>query len=434
MGSRRSFLRNLLALALLTIFGTKISGRSCYAGSAAPSPDNPGHPAGSNSITITNSLVSVEHCNDYKEEEVYNAVRRSLAAIGYIIPSGKSVLVKPNIMAQNKPDQCTITHPAVVAAVCRIFAENNCSVTVGESSAFYQGGGTEEGFVTSGIAEAAAKYGAKILAFEATNLRKITTGMVLNPFYLTEAVFTHDIVIDLPKLKLHQLARYTGALKNTYGCIPGGTKQLYHKLYQARDDYQEFWGKPVVDVYQAVEPDLVILDGIVGLDKNGPAANGEPHQTGVILSSLNGAALDIAACRMIGFDPLWVPAVAEAVRRGLADPAGVKIIGRLPSVPYDKLPDLEKKTGLAKKVDDYLFDQLIVTPEINMAACIKCGECIKRCAVAAIAPDKEDFPVIDYGKCIRCYCCEKYCPHGAVALRGGGVNHLIRAVRAIIGM
>lgn len=365
---------------------------------------------------------------------MHAAVRRSLDAIGYTVPSGKKILLKPNILAQNKPEQCATTHPAFVAAVCRIFTENNCDVTVGESSAFYQGGGTEEGFITSGIADAARRHNAKLLAFEATDLRKITSGKTLNPFYLTDAVFTHDIVVNLPKLKLHRLARFTGALKNTYGCIPGGTKQLYHKLYQARDDYQAYWGKPIVDVYQAVNPDLVIMDGIYGLDKDGPAANGEPRQTGVILASANGAALDIAACRMIGFDPLWVPAVAEAVGRGMADPFGLKITGKLPSVPYTRLPDLEKKKGLAQKVDDYMFDQLLVKPVIDRSTCVKCSKCIERCAPGAISAGKNDFPFINDRICIRCYCCEKYCPYGAIHLHGSGANHLIRAVRAITGI
>lgn len=433
MESRRHFVRNLLALALLAAFGTRLHFRSPQAQAQEPGPNlqSPGFPG---PVRNDHHLVHVEKCDNYRTEEVYEALRRSLSAIGYPVPSGKKVLLKPNILAQNKPHQSTTTHPSVVAAACRIFAEKGCSVTIGESSAFYQGGGTEEGFVTSGMAEVANKYGAKLLAFEATDLRKITSGRVLNPFYLTDAVFNHDVIVNLPKLKVHRLARYTGALKNTYGCIPGGTKQLYHKLYQSREDYQTFWGKPLIDVYQAVDPHLVILDAIFGLDKDGPAANGEPRPTGVMLASLNGAALDIAACRMIGFDPLWVPAVSEAINRGMSSPDALTLSGKLPYVPYTKLPDLEKKTGLARKVDDYMFDQLIVTPAINKTLCNKCNQCIRRCAPQAISTDRNGFPLISLASCIRCYGCEKYCPTGAITLHGGGVNHLIRAVRVLTGI
>lgn len=433
MKSRRNLLRNLIAPTILTAFDKKLHSKIDSAGAAVYN-QTQRETAQRKPVRSADDRVSIEHCDKYDEDEIYAAIRHSLTAIGYKVPSGKSVLLKPNVLAQNKPEQATTTNPAIVGAVCRIFAEKNCTLTIGESSSFYQGGGTEEGFITSGIAAVAEKYSARLLAFESTNLQKITSGQTLNPFYLTEAVFTHDIVVDLPKLKLHRLGRYTGAIKNIYGCIPGGTKQIYHKLYQARDDYQDFWGKPLVDIYQAVSPDLAILDGIIGLDKDGPAANGEPRQTGVILTSRNGAAADIAACRMIGFDPLWVPAVAEAVRRKLADPLNIKIIGKLPSIPYTKLPDLRKKTGFAKKVDDYLFDQLIVEPVINISSCNQCGECIRRCAPAAISAEKNGFPIINDRICIRCYCCEKYCPQGAITLSGGGVNHLIRAVRMITGI
>ncbi|MGL4370826.1 MAG: DUF362 domain-containing protein, partial [Spirochaetota bacterium] len=326
------------------------------------------------------------------------------------------------------------THPAVVGALCRLFAEHGCSVTIGESSAFYQGGGTAEGFITSGMAAVAEKYGAQLLDFETTEMRKITSGQALNPFYITEAVFEYDLVVDCPKLKLHRLARYTGALKNLYGCIPGGAKQIYHMLFQGRDDYQQYWGEAIADVYEAVSPALCVMDAVVGLDRDGPAANGEPRQTGVILASTNGAALDIAACRMIGFDPLWVPAVKAAVDRGYADPQSITVKGDLPELQYVKLPDAEKKTGLAKKLDDYMFEQLIVEPQIDRSLCTKCGKCISCCAPCAIAAGRKGFPEIDYSKCIYCYGCSHYCPYKAITLHGGIVNHLIRAGRALTGI
>lgn len=137
---------------------------------------------------------------------------------------------------------------------------------------------------------------------------------------------------------------------------------------------------------------------------------------------------------MIGFDPLWVPAVYEAIRRGMADPSRVRISGELPSVPYTKLPDREKKMGLAKKVDDYRFDQLLVESVIDLSFCTKCNNCIQRCAAGAITFRKDGFPLINDRTCIRCYCCEKYCPYNAITPHGGGVNHLIRAVRVIMGI
>lgn len=376
--------------------------------------------------------VSVRNCRSYDPEEVYASIKAGLDDINFRIKEGTSVLIKPNILAQNTPDQCATTHPAVIDAVCRLLKEHNCKITIGESSAFYQGGGTREGFVTSGIADVASRYGAELLPFEATRLRKIESGKALNPFHISEAPFMHDLVINIPKMKIHRLARYTGAIKNTYGFIPGGTKQLYHKLFQERPDYKEFWGIPLNDVFEAVRPGLNIMDAVYGLDEDGPAANGEPKFTGLILISANAAALDITACRIMGFDPQRVPAVREAVNRKSVNPDQVKVIGELPLIPYVKLPDEKPSTGISKKIDDYMFDQLLVEPELDEDKCTKCGVCIRDCAVSAIKEGDEGYPEFNMNACIRCYCCSEYCPHDAIYLHGGVVNHIIRGIRSMM--
>lgn len=378
------------------------------------------------------AIVSIEKCPGYEPDDVYRALKRALDAIGFRVPEKKRVLLKPNIIAQNTPRQATTTHPSVIEAVCRVFSEKNCIITIGESSAFYQGGCTRLGFDTSGIAEAGRKYGAEILPFEATLLKKITGGKVLNPFYITQAIFDCDLVVNLPKLKLHRLARYTGAIKNTYGCVVGGTKQIYHTLFQERSDYQEYWGKALVDVYEAVNPGLTIMDAIIGLDRDGPAANGTPRFTGLLLASENGAALDVAACGVIGFDPCWVPAVREALERGLATVDTIRIAGELISVPYVKLPDVKKKTGISKKLDDHVFEQFIVTPVLDESGCDKCNACVEKCAPRAIQLKTNGYPHVDLTKCIHCYCCSEYCPKKAITLSGGLTNHLIRGLRQVM--
>ncbi len=380
----------------------------------------------------TGDAVSVRRCASYNLEEVYAAVKNGLNDIGFRIRKGSAVLVKPNILALYTPDQCATTHPAVVDAVCRLLSENNCRITIGESSAYYQGGGTREAFITSGIAAVAEKYSAALLPFEATKLRRIETGKALNPFHISEAAFSFDLIVNMPKMKVHRLARYTGAVKNNYGFIPGGTKQLYHKLFQHRRDYKEYWGIPIADVYEAVNPGLNIMDAVYGLDKDGPAANGTPKQTGIILLSGSGAALDVIACRLMGFDPEWVPAVREVLKRKLTDPSTIRITGDLPLIPYIKLPDEAPSTGLLKKAGDYMFDQFIVEPRVDKARCSRCGICMNDCPVSAIREGPEGYPVFNYSECIYCYCCSEYCPHSAIYLHGGIVNHIIRGVRCIL--
>ncbi len=431
--SRRDFTSTLIAVFLAILYMITIPVRKVKHMSAHAAENKPTRKPGTVVKKKTGRfLVSVEPCSSYNPEKTYQSVRKALQAIRFKTSRGMKVLLKPNIIGQNTPGQATTTHPGVVEALCRFFTDYNCIISIGDSSAFYQGGGTMAGLESSGIAAVAKKYGATLVPFETTRLRKITTGAYLNPFFVSEAVFDHDLVVNLPKLKVHRLARYTGAIKNMYGCVAGGSKQLYHKQFQHRDNYQGLWGGPIVDVYEAVSPGLTVMDAVIGLDKDGPAANGEPRFTGLILASESGPALDVIACRIIGFDPAWVPAVREAIDRGLVSPDSIEVIGMIPSIPYAKLPDLKIATGMLQKVDDYFFDQFIVSPFISRKKCTRCDACITGCAVKAISYDRDRLPVIDSGSCIHCYCCESYCGQGAISLKGSAVNMLMRGIRHII--
>jgi uncharacterized protein (DUF362 family)/Pyruvate/2-oxoacid:ferredoxin oxidoreductase delta subunit len=431
--TRRNYLRKLVAVFLATLYMITIPVRKVRYMSTHAAEKKPSRIRKSAAPKKAWSrLVSVEPCSSYNPEKTYLALQKALQAIRFKAPRGSKVLLKPNIIAQNTPDQATTTHPGIVEALCRFFTDHNCSISIGDSSAFYQGGGTAAGLDSSGIAAVAKKYGAALVPFETTRLRKITSGAYLNPFYVTEAVFDHDLVVNLPKLKVHRLARYTGAIKNMYGCVVGGTKQIYHKQFQHKDNYQELWGGPIVDVYEAVSPGLTVMDAVIGLDKDGPAANGEPRFTGLILASESGPALDVIACRIIGFDPAWVPAVREAIGRKLVTPGDITVKGTIPSIPYAKLPDLKIATGMLQRVDDYFFDQFIVSPAINRKKCTRCDACITGCAVKAISYDRDRLPVIDGGSCIHCYCCESYCGQGAISLKGSAVNMLMRGIRNIM--
>lgn len=375
------------------------------------------------------ALVISKECPSYDYEMLYGAVKNAVEELGFDISSYRKVLLKPNIMSQNFPEQAASTHPAVVDAVCRLFSENGASVTIGDSSAFFQPGITRKGLETTGMKAVADKYNAQLLPFEACGLHKITTGKALKDFYITQAAFDHDLIVDLPKLKVHRLARYSGAIKNMYGCVVGGTKQLYHLMFQKRKDYIEYWGKPLVDVFEAVHPGLTIMDAVVGLDKDGPAATGEPRKTGLILASENATALDVVMCSIIDFDWGWIPAVREAVHRGLVDPAQITVNGPTPKIPYARLYRGKPKKGLGKKFDRYIMSSMIVQPRISRKRCTGCGTCVEKCPVHAITLDKKHHGRIDLDTCIRCYCCSEFCPNEALTFDGPPINDFFQVVR-----
>ena len=67
--------------------------------------------------------VSVVDCDSYEEEKVYLAIKEAIQEIGFEFPEGKRILIKPNLVSQNTPAQHTITHYALIDALCRLAKE-----------------------------------------------------------------------------------------------------------------------------------------------------------------------------------------------------------------------------------------------------------------------------------------------------------------------
>jgi uncharacterized protein (DUF362 family) len=61
-------------------------------------------------VVAMNNEVSSVKCESYDQEEVFLSVREALLKIDFILSENKTVLIKPNIMSQNRPEQHSITH------------------------------------------------------------------------------------------------------------------------------------------------------------------------------------------------------------------------------------------------------------------------------------------------------------------------------------
>ena len=110
--------------------------------------------------------VSIAPCNTYHPSELRAALERALGLLDFDIPRGVRVLVKPNAVTNNRPEQATATHPAVVDAVCGLLADASCDITIGDSSAYWFPGYTRAAFEALGVGEVARRHGAALVCFE----------------------------------------------------------------------------------------------------------------------------------------------------------------------------------------------------------------------------------------------------------------------------
>jgi len=229
---------------------------------------------------------------------------------------------------------------------------------------------------------------------------------------LPEILFNVDLIINLPKLKTHTLMTYTGAVKNLFGCIPGGTKQAYH----AKAGTKENFANLLLDIWLNVNPQLSIMDGVISMDGDGPS-HGSPVHSGIIMASDNAIAMDLAAEHIIGFDGK-VLTNNLAIKRGLIEKGDVKTVGNIPQIKF-RLPG--PSAHIPQFISNMALKYLTAYPVVMRDKCMRCMACIKVCPAGAMQKDETGFPFCCKKLCIACYCCQEMCPHGAIRLKSSAL-------------
>ncbi|MDR0466126.1 MAG: DUF362 domain-containing protein [Deltaproteobacteria bacterium] len=224
--------------------------------------------------------------------------------------TGKKVLIKPNALRKAAPEEAVTTHPAVIKAIVdRVLEDQPGELWVGDNPGVAGYGANEDCFRATGLMEAAGAH--------YVNIGNRSAPV---PFALAEdgniqvscAVLEADIIISAPKFKTHGLTVLSGAIKNSYGILPGALKGLLHQRAGNPQSFQSM----ILEVFKLRVPDLFIMDAILGMQGNGPASKDLRH-IGLVMASDNAVALDAVMARMTGLDPGNLPVLNMAAAQGL---------------------------------------------------------------------------------------------------------------------
>jgi uncharacterized protein (DUF362 family)/Pyruvate/2-oxoacid:ferredoxin oxidoreductase delta subunit len=365
------------------------------------------------------SEVAVLRCSDYYYEKVretvYSVINMIGGAKGLHISGGDKVLLKVNLLGARKPEDAVTTHPTVAKALTEYFQDAGGEVVLGDSSA----AGpieTRRALKVGGMVQVAKETGAKALNFEAEGFTKaspLKDSLQLDEVYVAKPVLEAQIVVTVPKLKNHNMTRFTGALKNLFGTVPSATRMNLHALGKTR-----LFSQGIADIYSAIKPHLAVMDGVVGMDGNGPSY-GTINRTGIIAASRDSVALDAVCSSLVGYKENEILTTVEAANRGLGN-------GRLRDIQLKGVntKDLhlswnKVKTMPLDVVPSPLFRTMIrlfyTKPGLIKANCTRCATCAAHCPAHAISLNP--YPVLDYKRCLRCYTCNEICPNGAYEIR-----------------
>jgi uncharacterized protein (DUF362 family) len=219
----------------------------------------------------------------------------------------KTVLLKPNLVGLD-PLGVMNTHPAIIAATRETFLRLGATqVLIGDGPALDRD--TEAIIESVRLREFAGPLARAFVDLNVDDVEHVsfkTHASRLKELYLPRTAMGVDFLVSMPKLKTHHWAGVTLSLKNMFGIVPGSCygwpKNILH------------WAgidRAILDINAAVRPDFAIVDGIIGMEGNGPI-QGTPKACGLLILGDDPVAVDATCCRVMGLIPGKVKYLAQA--------------------------------------------------------------------------------------------------------------------------
>lgn len=338
------------------------------------------------------------------------------------VKPGDRVLLKPNMLAAKEPERAVTTHPELLRQVIALVREAGGIPLVGDSPGV---GGIRRVAERSGILAVVEDTGAELVPFDETVT--VRGRGLFREFRIARPYLEADRLINLPKLKTHEMMTMTCAVKNLFGAVVGTAKAGWH-LKAGAD--RELFARMLLEIYLLRLPDLTIVDGILAMEGDGPGS-GDPRHCGLLLAGTNAVAVDVIAAELAGIPKklLWVERAAEKLGidgwdRGAIGTCGLRVDEL--EIPPFRLPHIsDVQFGLPRFLKNRLRHYLTSRPCGNPDACNLCGICRDACPPRAIEIRDGELR-FDYHACIRCFCCRELCPRGALEVREGGLLKVIK--------
>lgn len=297
------------------------------------------------------SSVSLIRATSYQREALQESLATLLEPFGGMaafVKPGQRVLLKPNLLTGSRPTKECTTRAELVYAVAQMVIAAGGQPFLGDSPAFGSAKGVA---IANGYQSLIQELNLPIIDFHGKRYQTVSENF--NHLLLSKEAIEADVIINLPKLKSHMQLTLTLGVKNLFGCVPGKMKAWWHM--EAGKDANRF-GEMLVETARAINPDLTILDGIIGHEGNGPSG-GEPRPLGILAAASDVFALDRAMVEILNVPPHQVPTVAASQRLGVC-----------PELADIEFPNLHPNL---LKIDDWQLPDKLMPIDFAMPRVIK---------------------------------------------------------------
>jgi uncharacterized protein (DUF362 family) len=248
-------------------------------------------------FTQGSANVAIYRASSY-QIEITDIIKRGLREYPNLQIKDKTIVLKPNIVEYFEAHKVN-TNPNMIAAAAEAFRSLGArEIIVAEGPGHRRD--TEILLEQTGFEEMLRSLKLKYVDLNTDDTASIKlpynhTG--LNELHFSKTLLGADLVVSMPKLKTHHWAGVTLSLKNMFGTVPsliyGWPKNVLH---WRRIPYS------IVDINTSLRPGFAIIDGIEGMEGNGPLA-GETVKSQLIVMGDNLTAVDATATRLMGLRP-----------------------------------------------------------------------------------------------------------------------------------
>ncbi len=340
-----------------------------------------------------------------------------LGGMKKFVKENDKVLIKPNIVS---PIEESVTDFNIIRAVVDEVKKCNAIPYIGENSGFEFS--TEQTFKILKVNELAKKLDVKLVNFEKSNKLKKVNVPYLKYLEIPAEVLDSDVIINLPKMKMHNLTIITAAMKNMMGILKRENRRRMH---------MHDIDLSIVDLNRIIKPNLTIVDALSIRSK---AVFGKSYDINAVIAGTNSVDIDRFCCKLMNISYNDVKYIRKASNLGSGS---IKIIGdKVKPLPFS----LEKPLFVRKLFGiffwgmhcvDYaysMFTKKSLIPFYNLYFGVRPvivkskfrgnEHYIKLCPVNAINPKKKN---INYSKCmyVRCLKCFNNCSNGSIILKKG---------------